>query len=1134
VHRDHALLRGAFAQVVLGVSALHRAGKLHRDLKPSNVLVTATGRVVVLDFGVVASLGREGIETLERSVVGTPRYMSPEQAIAEQLTTASDWYSVGVMLYEALSGEAPFHGGLLEMAIARLTAGPPPLPDFVPPDLAALCLDLLQPKPEKRPHPNEILARLGATSAVLVRSTVLPLSSASARVPTAFVGRERHMAALTEGFEAAASGRPALVYVHGGSGMGKSLLVRRFLEGVEAAGGGAAVEGEAVVLAGRCYERDSVPYKALDSVVDALSRHLRLLSQDQLEAILPADVRALSRLFPVLGRVEAIHMSPRGRRLAADPQEERRRAATAFRGLLGSLAIRRPLVVWMDDLQWADVDSAALVSELVRGPAAPPVLWIASYRSDHPVTALVSSLREAHTTMASADLFVRDVEVSVLERDHACSLATALLGEHPEARSLAPIIANESRGSPFFVEELVHDARAGRRQSASLRREPPKLEEVILARVASLPREARSLLEIVAIAGTPIAASAAVEAAEIEAEHDISTLAMLRNGRFVRVVRIGQREEIDTYHDSIREAVVSALGASVRARMHRRVAFSLVAHGDPEALVFHFREAGEHAMAAEHAANAAERAAKAFAFDRAAMLWRMALDMSELAPAARSALQSKLGDALACAGRGDQAAAAYRAACEDASEPHRLELRRRAAEQLLRCGRIREGVAAIDEVMRSVRMGIPTHPLLVVAALVLYDLLLRVRGLRHRLRDAAQLPSTELTRIDICWSVGATLAIVKPIYAKIYQKRHLLLSLAAGEPTRVARGIVLEATSCSTGGSRSRQRTSHLLATARALTDRLSDPYVSALALGGEGISAYFEGRWRAALERCEEGAERMTDLADGRNWETATAIMVSLWSLFQLGDMQRLSARVAALAQEARRRGDQYLATNIRIGVANAGWLAADDPARAEAELDDAMACWGSSEQQVQRYHEVVARVHIALYRGQGGAADVMVAERWSELESANLLRVQTVRVGLHHLRARALLGAMVDRGLSGDELARAARETRASVLAMRRERIRWASGLAGLTEAALCVRLGRQTRAIPVLRRAIDVLEASDMRLWAACGRRRLGELTAGPAGLRLVAEADGQARSLGVCVPERLVRVLAPGFDTPIAWR
>jgi serine/threonine protein kinase len=159
-------LREALPQLGQGLAALHAAGKLHRDVKPGNVLVTAGGRVVLLDFGLAIELGRSGWHgNAEREVAGTVPYMSPEQAAGHPLTPASDWYSVGVMLYEALTGRLPFSGAALRVLHDKQTldAQPPSVwAADLPDDLARLCVALLARNPTQRPTGAEVLRRLGA------------------------------------------------------------------------------------------------------------------------------------------------------------------------------------------------------------------------------------------------------------------------------------------------------------------------------------------------------------------------------------------------------------------------------------------------------------------------------------------------------------------------------------------------------------------------------------------------------------------------------------------------------------------------------------------------------------------------------------------------------------------------------------------------------------------------------------------------------------------------------------------------------------------------------------------------------------------------------------------------------------
>ena len=368
-------LQAALRQLVGALIYLHGAGKLHCDVKPSNVLVRRDGLVKLLDFGLATEFGPLAIGE-GRQLIGTPAYMSPEQAANQPLTAASDWYSVGVMLFEALTGERPFEGPQTDMIVAKQREdGPAPatIVTGLPPALSDLCRELLVRRPELRPGGAEVLARL---------NRVWPEAGPSPKVPApglprgVFVGRDAELRALQDARDhVALSGQSVAVYVHGSSGMGKTALVGRFLHQLRER------EPDAVVLTGRCYERESVPYKALDNIVDELSQYLRRIGREA-EAVMPRDLAALARLFPVLRRVEPIALSRDRSAEIADSQELRRRGFAAFRELLARLARRRPVVLFIDDLHWGDTDSAALLIDLLRPPDAPPLLLIASYRSE--------------------------------------------------------------------------------------------------------------------------------------------------------------------------------------------------------------------------------------------------------------------------------------------------------------------------------------------------------------------------------------------------------------------------------------------------------------------------------------------------------------------------------------------------------------------------------------------------------------------------------------------------------------------------------------------------------------------------------------------------------------------------------
>jgi serine/threonine protein kinase len=717
-------LRWAMRQLAEGVHALHEAGKLHRDIKPTNVLVTGEGRVVLLDFGLVADLERSGsLHNPEGQIVGTVSYMSPEQAGGLPVSPSSDWYSVGVMLYQGLTGRLPHEGRAAEVFRNKMTVAPSPpsaLLEDIPEDLSQLCMELLNPEPDNRPLGKEILIRL-------LTSSVSRLTAPVASALTPLVGREAHLKLLHSAFATVKSGKPLVVAISGRSGSGKSTLLQSFLENLSGA-------AEAVILTGRCYERESVPYKALDSLLDALSRYLRQLPAEQAQGLLPDDISLLARLFPVLQGVDVVARSPRVAFESPDRFEFRCRASAVLREVLTRIARCQPLVLAIDDLQWGDIDSAVLLLDLMRPPQPPPLLLISSYRNeDIEQSAFLRAIKSIGTE-GPLGSWRCELAVEPLTPAESRELAWQLLGRTGAlALSEAQVIAHESKGNPLFIYELVKYVQSGAGLAKpSISDHGIALDAVLWTRIERLSPRSRKLLETVAVSGKPLSQAAAFGASELGLEGRAALLELC-GSRLARATGPSQQDEVEVYHDQIRETVVRHLLPADLMTRHRLLSVTLESrgHADLELLAVHFEGGGDRDRAGRYYAKAADQTSEALAFTHAAKLYRKAIELSGGATGNEiGQLWAKLGDALANAGRGPESAEAYFTATATANAAEAFELQRRATMQLLISGHVDEGLEALRKVLRPMGMTLPTTPRRALVSLLVRRTLLRLRCAR--------------------------------------------------------------------------------------------------------------------------------------------------------------------------------------------------------------------------------------------------------------------------------------------------------------------------------------------------------------------------------------------------------------------
>ena len=1103
---DEARLRAVLPQLGQGLNALHTAGKVHRDIKPSNIMITRKGRVVLLDFGLVAEI--EPIEarptgSSSGNVVGTVGYMAPEQAGGEsRLTGAADWYSVGALVYQALTGRLPFTGPSLRVLMDKQTHSPRPpraLVPQVPRDLDELCVELLARDPRERPTGMAALRRVGA-----------PVEERGASRPTTlpdnqFAGRGAELGKLEQAFTSITSGQAAAVLVSGASGIGKSALIAHWLGEVRRR------RPETVVLAGRCYERESVPYKAMDSLIDHLSSHWMQLAPVDAQALLPRDAALLPTLFPVLGRVPAVADAPRGKTVV-DPQETRTRAWSALRQVLQRMADRHPLVLFIDDLQWVDGDTVNLLADLMRAPDPPGLLLLLSARREGAETA------EALVRRMDVDRQV--IEVGPLGAEDAAALAAAhLAGGPPE---LAERIAREAAGSPFFLLELTRYLQ-GRDSSEALGK---GLDEVLAERFGELPEDARTALEVIAVAGEPVTLRVAGAAAGLPGDEVPRQIRHLRTQRFVRAVGGRADDLVEPYHDRIRESLLGRLAPDRLRRHHRAIAVALTGQASAERLARHWRGAGEGDRAAEYARRAAEEATATLDFDRAAELYRLALELGTYTPEARQKLRTALGHALGRAGRPVEASSEFALAAQESDATTALELRRRAADALLRGGYMAEGLEATRLVLSQLGMRLARTPGRALASMLLRRAWLWLRGLGWRRRDLGQIPQLELTRVDVCEGVALGLANVDVFRSADFCTRFILAALRLGEPSRVVRAIALEADLLAVQ-ARTRRATK-LLANLEALVAEHPTPQATSVLYTTQGLIDFgCHNRWRSAHERLSEAMSLYLAHESAIDFELNTVDMFRCMALDQLGDWPELSRRLPALVEAAIRRGDRYASVIFRVVFATP-WLMRDDAAEGEAQVSAAIDEWGAARDHYQLQHmfALVSRCNLALYQGDAARAQALLRAEEPQLRRSLLHLAPSNRLLLEQLRGRIQAAVAASPTASAPERKRAAAGARATARWLRRTPHPAGRAVARLVEGSAARALGDDARCASEWAGAERELDGLEMAIWAASVRWQRGKLLGGGEGAELCARAEAEMAARDVARPDRLAVAMVPG--------
>jgi len=632
---------GIAKAVCRGLEYAHSKGIVHRDIKPGNVWLSGDGTVKVGDFGLALAVDLSRL-TNEGMMVGTYYYMPPEQAMGGEITAKADLYSLGVMLYEMMTGRPPFTGDDAVAIIGQHINTPPVSPNWHRPDLlpalAALIMRLLEKDLNKRPaSATEVLEMLEAIEAGKAEELSGEQSKALKENPLyrrIFVGREAELRQLQSSFDAAASGQGSLTMVVGEPGIGKTALCEQLATYVALRGGRA--------LVGHCYEEGSLslPYLAF---VEALRAYAQTRDVNQLRKELGPGAPDVARIVSEIRERLRIQPRPKG-----DPEEERYRLLQAVSDFLGSIAAAKPSLIVLEDLHSADKGTLEMLEHVARNLGDKRLLLVGTYRDievdrTHPLSAALAELRRLPH-------FGR-VLLRGLNADEVKRMLSSIAGQDVPW-GLAEAVHRQTEGNPLFVQEVVRylaeegiiERKEGRWRARTdtpvEMRIPDGLRDVIGKRLSGLSESCNKVLSIAAVIGRDFQMEVLQKMAGMSDDELFGALEEAKKAAVIEErTGTGAKVSYRFAHAFFRQTLYEEIIAPRRIRLHQQVARALEEiyknRLDQHAteLAEHFSYSSERAdleKAVSYGEMAARRATDVYSYGEAVRLLEQALKVQEV------------------------------------------------------------------------------------------------------------------------------------------------------------------------------------------------------------------------------------------------------------------------------------------------------------------------------------------------------------------------------------------------------------------------------------------------------------------------------------------------------------------------